>query len=337
MNIIMSLFFLAGVLLLGACDRETSREVVCGDQTCEGEERPSNCPVDCPVCVDDRCDVAGDEAALPPAPELVSAIYAGGPIYYSADYSIDELRQSGFTTVVVWTIHINERGDLNFNAEFPLVEDGTYVGDASYPDFADDVMLLKSPPTSIDRVEFGLSAWGSSTFDNIRDLVNSEGTSRGSILYRNFAALKRRIPAVDALNFDDESTYDAGTATDFAIMAADLGYRVTLCPYAASNFWSTVAANVNEARPGAVDAVYLQVYAGGAGNNPCTWAARFDGIPLYPGLWDRHDSPAQLERHLNIWQADCGISGGFLWLYDDIDNTDLVARYAAAVNDALAD
>jgi len=32
------------------------------------------------------------------------------------------------------------------------------------------------------------------------------------------------------------------------------------------------------------------------------------------------------------WNAQCGINGGFLWLYDDIAGTGLAAQYAAAIN-----
>ncbi|MDJ0763303.1 MAG: hypothetical protein QNJ97_09970 [Myxococcota bacterium] len=268
--------------------------------------------------------------------DVVSGIYAGGPIYYS-EGSIDELRASGFTNVIVWTIHINAVGDLNFNAEFLICSDGEYVGYLMYPDFPSDIARLKTAPTSVTRIEFGLSAWGSATFDHIQDLVNTQGTGPDSILYRNFEALKNQIPEIDAINFDDEQTYDVSTATEFAIMLADLGYNVALVPYEQSDFWSNLASNTNDARPGTVDAVYLQCYAGGAGNNPCTWDDYFDGIPVYPGLWDRDDTPAQVEEHMNTWQEQCGITGGFMWLYDDFDNSSLVAEYAAAIDTALSE
>ena len=87
---------------------------------------------------------------------------------------------------------------------------------------------------------------------------------------------------------------------------------------------------------GTVDMVYLQCYDGGAGNSPCTWDDYFAGIPVYPGLWDTNDTPSQVEDHMNSWQTECGITGGFMWLYDDFDNSDLVEQYAAAINDALS-
>ncbi|RPH31939.1 MAG: hypothetical protein EHM93_11395 [Bacteroidales bacterium] len=264
-----------------------------------------------------------------------SALYAGGPMYYNRDYSINEVRNSGFTCLVVWTIHIDASGNLNFNAEFPLVTNGSYVGASTHPNFASDMALLKTAPTSVTRLEFGLAAWGSSTFANIKALVNSEGTGSTSKLYKNFQTLKSAIPSIDAINFDDENTYDAASATAFAVMLADLGYKITLCPYTSSSYWQSVAANTNNQRAGAVDLIMLQCYDGGAGNNPCTWDDYFPCIPVWPGLWDRDNTPSQVQTHMDSWQTSCNIKGGFMWLYDDFKNTAKTAQYANAINTAL--
>src|ERR1041384_331293 len=81
-----------------------------------------------------------------------SGIYAGGPVYKNRSYSISELKGSGYTCVVVWTIHIDASGNLNFNAEFPLVQNGAYIGGSTYPNFASDIASLKVAPTTINRV-----------------------------------------------------------------------------------------------------------------------------------------------------------------------------------------
>jgi len=265
---------------------------------------------------------------------ILSAVYGGGPILRDDKGAIDELRASGFTSVIVWTIHIGASGNFNFNGN-RIVTNGVYDGDEVLPQLPGNIERLKTPPTSVTRVEFGISAWGSKTFERIRALIAAEGTGPDSTLYKNFAVLKENIPGVDAINFDDESEYHAPSSTALAIMLADLGYKIALVPYTASSFWRTVVEDTNEARPGAVDAVYLQVYAGGAGNNPCTWKGYFPGIPLIPGLWSRDDSPAQVEAHMNSWQNQCNIPAGFMWIYDDFDNSPLVKQYAGAINRAL--
>ncbi|MDY8138391.1 T9SS type A sorting domain-containing protein [Aquimarina sp. 2201CG5-10] len=266
-----------------------------------------------------------------------SAIYAGGPIYNNRNVSINELRNSGYTTVIVWTIHIEANGDLGFNGEFPLVQNGVYVGDQSYPNFPNDIIMLKTAPTSINRVEFGLSAAGSGTFAAVRNFYDSEGFGPGTTLYKNFEALKNAIPGIDAFNNDDESTYHVPSAVAFTKMLAGLGYKNAIVPYTRSSFWSSLVSQVNAAYPGNIDRNYLQCYAGGSGNNPCSSSWDF-GIPVYPGLWggSGQSSIATVESRMNSWQNSCGITGGFMWLYDDFDNSSDVAGYAAAINNALS-
>src|ERR1043165_9909943 len=78
-----------------------------------------------------------------------SGIYAGGPVYKNRNYSISELKGSGYTCVVVCTILIAASGIRNFTAEFPLVQNGAYIVSSSYPNFAGDIASLKSAPTAI--------------------------------------------------------------------------------------------------------------------------------------------------------------------------------------------
>ncbi|GLS24711.1 hypothetical protein GCM10007877_04250 [Marinibactrum halimedae] len=270
--------------------------------------------------------------------EAVSGIYAGGPVYRERGYAINELKNSGFTNLVVWTIHIESDGSLGFNGEFPLVEDGVYIGDQTHPNFRSDIASLKTGNTSITRVEFGLSAAGSGTYDAVRDLLNCQNgrcqTDPSSILYRNFQALKEAFPSVDAVNNDDESEYHVESAAAFHIMLADIGFKTAIVPYTRQSFWRSFVNEVNGARPGTVDALYLQNYAGGSGNNPCSWDL---GIPVYPGLWSRNDSPSRVESRMRDWNNRCGsvVEGGFMWLYDDFDNSPSVAQYAQAINNVF--
>ena len=267
-----------------------------------------------------------------------SAIYAGGPVYNEREYAIDELRNSGFKTVIVWTIHLNDEGDLKFNGDFPLVEDGEYIGNQMHPDFPADILRLKEEPTFIDRVEFGLSSAGSGTFDAVKDFYESEGLGPGSTIYENFKALRDAVPGIDAFNNDDESTYDSPSAIAFTKMLAALGYKNAIVPYQNTTFWSTLVQSVNEEFPGNIDRNYLQCYAGGAFNDPCSASWDF-GIPVYPGLWGGtgRDTPGTVENRMNGWKNECGISGGFMWVYDDFDNSPRVAAYASALNRVFLD
>lgn len=267
-----------------------------------------------------------------------SGVYGGGPLYNNTDYSISELKASGFSHVIAWTIHINKDGDLNFNAEFPLVADGKYIGDKTHPKYKQDIASLKIAPSKITRVEMGLSGYGSSTFDNVRDLINCSqshcGTGPKSILYRNFKMLKDTFPTVDAFNNDDEDTYDLASSVKFHIMLADLGFKGAIVPYQEKSFWKSLVDQVNNARPGAIDLLYLQAYAGGSKNNPCDWDV---GLPVYVGLWSKDFEPKALENKMRSWQQSCPsvVQGGFMWLYDDFDNSPRVKAYSQAINNVF--
>ena len=278
--------------------------------------------------------------ALAPRADARSAVFGGGPFYSGGTAVMNDLRGSGFDTVVLWTIHVHSNGDLVFN-DHRVVSNGSYVGDAGWPG---RLATLKQAPTSVNRIEVGVGSWGVSDFETIRTLMNAQGTGSGSILYRNFQALKAATGA-DAVNFDDESLYDTSTSVRFGVMLADLGYRITLCPYTNPSHWAAVRTQVNSQRPGTVDRIHLQVYAGGAGNNPADWNNVFGGFKVDPGLWSRHgsscsegDSPATVESKMRSWRTSAGIVGGFMWLYDDIQkcaSQGNAAAYAGAINRAV--
>lgn len=260
-------------------------------------------------------------------------VYGGGPFYKERGTVINELRQSGFEWVVVWTIHMEANGDLGFNGEFDLVKNGQYIGATKYPHFANDIAQLKTAPTTINWVEFGLAGWGSGTFGHIRDYVKNEGTAPGSTLYENFKALKEAIPSIDAISFDDEDYYDEPSTTAFAIMLADLGFKVSVCPYTRISHWQNVVSNVNAARPGTIEDVHIQCYAGGAGNSPCTWNNYFaPEINVMPGVEDG----GSIGSKMASWNNQCGITGGWLWLYDDFfGNLNTVQSYASAISNNI--
>ena len=273
-----------------------------------------------------------------PALSQVSAIYGGGPIYQGRDYSIEELKNSGFNTVIVWTIHIESNGDIGFNKNFPLCEGGKYIGDESFPYFRDDLKDLKSPGSSINRIEFGISAWASPSYENIKMLYEKEGVGSGSKLYENFKALIEAIPEIDAFNNDDEVTYDVESSVAFHTMLYELGAKTSGVPYKnTTSYWKPFISQMNAANPGSVDGMYLQVYAGGAENDPCSSEWQDLGVPIIPGVWGEGSSsgnysPPEVKTQMSKWKKDCGINGGFMWLYDDFDQTEATKGFASAIN-----
>ncbi|MFP2896184.1 PKD domain-containing protein [Corallococcus sp. 4LFB] len=285
-------------------------------------------------------------AASAPAALADSAIYGGGPFYSGGTAVMNDLRGSGFTTVILWSFHIEDNGDLVYN-DIPVVRNGAYIGDPAWPT---RLASLKTAPTSVNRIEVSIGAWSVPDFERMARLVNGTaagcgstlvcGTGSSSILYRNFQALKTATGAT-AVNFDDESAYDLAPTTQFGQMLVGLGYKITFAPYTQQTFWRSLKDNLG----GAVDGIYLQVYDGGASNNPASWNTAM-GMTVDPGLWSRHgsgcasgDSPATVQSKMSNWKSTAGINGGFIWLYDDIQACaaqGTSAQYAAAINTAVS-
>ena len=202
------------------------------------------------------------------------------------------------------------------------------------------VVSLEEQPTSVIRTEFSVGAWGVPDFDTIGALMDAQGTGPDSILYRNFAALKATIPTIDAINYDDETFYQPNPTIAFSLMLAELDYKVTFAPYNNIDFWTTVYDYLQMAEPGLVDRVLVQVYAGGASNDPAFWTDAFAGIEVEAGLWSKHgngcvqgDTPAQVQAKLEGWAG--ATVGGWMWLLDDMlacDDQYPLEDYAAAID-----
>lgn len=276
--------------------------------------------------------------ALSSSVSASSTIYGGGPFYTGGTAVMNTLRASGYTTVMLWTIHVDATtGNLIYNDQL-VVSNGVYVGNSAWPA---QLATLKAGPTSVNRIEWsvGSAPSGGNDFANILALINNYGTNSTSILYQNFLALKTATGA-DAISYDDETQYDVTTSVEFGQMLASIGYKVTLCPYTDASFWQSV---YNQLGSNLVDRVYLQCYAGGAGNDPDTWNSYFSGLKVIPGMWGIASDPSgstasQVQTQMTAWRAADGIPGGFMWLYDNIaanTNGGTPADYALAINRAV--
>ncbi len=268
-----------------------------------------------------------------PANAELAGLFGGGPYYKTgAATHVAEIKAAGFTEAIVWNIEVKSNGDLNFNGEFPLCSGGAYVGATTHSDFVANMAALHQG--SVRRVTFSIGSSNVGDWQDVRDLVNAQGTTSTSILYQNFSALLTAIPSVDAFDFDDENCYDATTMVKFAVMLSDLGAHVVPDPYTNASFWTNVVSQINSQRPGCVDSIHLQCYSGGAGNNPGTFA-NFGSVPVYPGLWDQNLTPSQVQTKLTGWKNQYGTSGGWMWIYDDFVGNGKAAQYANAIHAAF--
>ena len=209
-------------------------------------------------------------------------------------------KASGFTTLITFAMHVNPDGTLLIAGV--ACTNGVYVGPTNWGSL---VATLKTAPTTVTRYEVCIGGWQDSSYDNIKSLVAAHGTGPGSILYKNFQALKKAVPGIDAINDDDEQTYDVSSSTSFANMLGGLGYKFTLVPYTAQSFWVSLKHSLTNC-----DTVYLQCYAGGAGNDPGQWNAAFgNGVVVIPGQESNTSTPATFRS----WYLETGVKGGFYY------------------------
>ena len=266
------------------------------------------------------------------AQKEVSGVYVGGHIRRERPGTITKLRNSGFTYVILFNVHVDPDGTLKTDGE-TICKDGKYVFQQTQPYYQQDVKNLKTPPTSITRVEICIGGWGNNSYGNIKNLVNSQGTGSSSILYKNFKALIEAVPEIDAVNNDQEQDYDVTTAAKFHIMMYNLGYKTTFAPYTYMSYWQSLNNEIRKTKPKAVDRVMVQCYDGGASNlnNVGSWnftgvSERHPGLLNYSNDWSVDKNMAQFQK----WKDDGVATGGFVWVYND-ESWDLNA-WASGLN-----
>ena len=164
------------------------------------------------------------------AQKEVSGVYVGGHIRRQRPGTITTLRNSGFTYVILFNVHVTSDGTLTTDGD-TICYNGEYVFYKKHPHYQEDIANLKTEPTSISRVEICIGGWGNDAYTNIKNLINSKGTGSNTVLYKNFKALKQAVPEIDAVNNDIEQDYDVDTGAKFHIMMYNLGYKTTLAPY----------------------------------------------------------------------------------------------------------
>lgn len=258
----------------------------------------------------------------------VSAIFGGGPFVSGGTRGAKVLKKMGFNTIIIWSVHVHENGDLVLN-DIPVVKNGEVVASKQV---LDGWKSLREGETCIERIEISVGAWGCADFENIKSLIERDGTGEDTILYKNFKLLIEATGA-DAVNYDDESCYDVASATKFGKMCEAMGVKVALCPYTRMDFWKALYKNLGSEL---CDRIYVQCYAGGAYNKPADWAREL-GTEVIPGYWCLHGSEGDTAAAVNrkLKNDKNSITGGFMWLYDDMQSLkapNATVDYAEAIN-----
>lgn len=234
---------------------------------------------------------------------------------------IQQLTSGGYTTVILWSIHVHSNGDFYYNDTL-MVQGGKIQLDS---EFSQNVNALVAG--GVKEILLSVGAWStSSDFNNLQSTWDSAGKA-------NLQALMAAFPvcAVD-FDYEPEGFYDQGLIVDLTLKIASLGIGVTYCPYTNMPFWmncleASYSGNKN-VQP--VLWMNLQCYAGGAGNEPMTWVGAVKklnaGISnpaafVVPGYWvaggQGDTCPQALASIFKGLRAD-GINGGFLWNTSDL-------------------
>lgn len=282
-------------------------------------------------------------------------IYTGGDPYtttgipYKAGQTaqlFDQIATAGYTTVVIWAAHIDAAGDIAIN-DCPVAAAGVFNIAAGL--WAEQVAALKQN-SSITRLELSIGG-DQKSFANIKALINQYGAGPSNPLYGNLSLLKTTLK-LDAVNFDDETEYDAPSSEALASMCVKLGMKVSICPYdkSESSYWVSLVTAINKANAGALDAIYVQCYVG-LGNDPATWNGYFKGtgLTVAPGLWATHEqndppgcsnwtTASDTQTQIAAWAKETTLDGGWMFCGTDMlkcPGGGTPADYATAISKGL--
>ena len=218
---------------------------------------------------------------------------------------INGFRASGLTTMTLFAMSILTNGDFVYDGQ-TICSGGSYVGTT---DWGTLLNQCRAAPSSINRIEMCLGGAGDASWTNLKNLIAANGTSSSTVLYQNLSALANAL-GINAINSDDETTYDSTSAVKFGQMCAQVGLHLTLCPYTNPAYWQAIQSALGSS---VCDRVYLQCYQGGAGNDPAAWAG-YLGVPvaqILPGYWD-NERNADFLTNMLAWSKE-GCTGGWLW------------------------
>ena len=285
-------------------------------------------------------------------------LYTHG-LFAENDDHLQDLLNSGVTTLMLWSLHVHANGDLFYNdtliASSGKVNSGTGK-DKINPNMLADLARLRGEGR-VSNVLFSIGAgggcddkghcWEPDDFQNIQNLL---ATAKGTkALKANFTALAQWLP-LDGYDFDNEEDVTVATIATLAAILIPLSRKkiITFCPSLRpdESFWlKCMSATYDpKLRIQLVKWWNLQYYGGA---DPKSWIQGLDdymkkkqvGVSnansfMCPGVDASALDPAGVQEQFNSWQHDEGLAlqGGFIWNLDNIyARGSTPAAYAKAI------
>lgn len=254
---------------------------------------------------------------------------------------------SGFSSVILFTLLVHSNGDLVYAAvPPPIVSGGAFAADR-YGYLNDTLAALKTGGT-VRLVLFCIGAGQTDAWTHIQTLLSTESGTQ--TLRENFSALMEAVPAIDGFDLDVEGPYDQGNVVEMVKMLTANGTNgkiITFCPYwNQPPFWtqcmqqihSEFASMTGPTAPATLQPVAwwnVQCYSGGTPNLGILpqWvsdvSAPGTGITasaapafIVPGLGapavaPAPTGPAGVQAQFATWSRDVpGLDGGFIYSAD---------------------
>jgi len=256
---------------------------------------------------------------------------------------------SGVTTVLLWSIHVNANGDLNWNDGPPkgpaLVQNGQFDPSGAFQQLAANLNTLLTTG-SVRNVFLSIGAGGTSDFANIQSLLSTpQGTQA---LLNSFGVLLKALtyggrPLITGFDFDDEDTITGTWDPNFqakvdavvqlsTLLKGTFNAAISYCPYNPSeygDFWEACLEGVySQMGSQIVTQFNVQAYSGGRPGDVATWAQLLgansskNGVAnawmfLVPGLSANDPGngdmcPSDFAGTFQQWASE-PLGGGFIW------------------------
>lgn len=234
---------------------------------------------------------------------------------------IEQLSSGGYTTLILWSIHVHSNGDFYYNDTLMVQNAQIMIGG----DFVEHINALVAG--GVKEILLSVGAWGTDgDFNNLQQTWDSAGKANLQALMAAFPVL-----AVD-FDYEPQNGYDQSLILDLTSKIAGLGIGVTYCPYTNMSFWMDCLQQAYTSNDNIQPVLWLnlQCYAGGSQNNPLDWVTAVTeagaGIAdpsafVVPGYWVAGGSGTTCPEALaSIFDGlrNNGITSGFLWNSSDM-------------------